>query len=887
MSLPLSHPTTLFVHNLAPHTTKADLDAHFSTVGPLRRTLIVTDNDTGLCKGFGFVHYALQDDTAAALSQLNASFIRGRKISLDTAKSRQRGVKDGDGGLLKKEEKIKGARRGAGAKGAVGMRTVIVMRTDGGMVDETAVKERVGDAGEVLIAGGGKKLRCTFDTWAEAGKNAAKLHGDGMEAWIEALAGGKKTKLIIRNLPFKCNVDEVRKAFGELAPLREIHLEPAKTKGAGKEDKEQGAGKEIDETIVHCAGFGFVEYFLVADAKFAMGKMNGTKIGGRVIAVDMALGKSHYLRRIEEDRDEQNEDVNNGVGGEENDAGSKGAKTDGADSDAADEEEEDGRDDPEYAEVQLHSLDTKHGPEKKSSQSTPEEMARTVFVRNLLFETSAPELWKAMSEEFGRVEQAVLVKHPITKRPRGTAFVRFAKEEDAENAVGRCGEGDTSKTRSALLTARTNGFSLQGRPLLLSKAVERTTAKNLEAAVKQKGKKEDPRNLRLARIGQVKAGTMEAKGLSDRDLARLAKSEQEKRNKLAHNPNAFVSEMRLSVRNIPKEVDDKVLKQMFLVAVEKRLRKEDEKSYKSEERLKAGVKGNENGVKGDKRDNENIKVRITYCKIIRDEERNGRSRGYGFVEFERHEHALAALQSVNNNSRAMEMLIAAKPKVLKIDEHRERALRKQWGDGRRLQVEFSVEDKRKVEIIRRIKEKGKKLSEENKKRKLEEGVEEKSRKRKKRKKETKDGGKKSEEREEVEPRASGEARAISKSERKSALKRKRAEEKEKGAVDAKRQRKEGSSRLDGNKQGNESRSGKAERQTWGREEEELDKRGELKQRQKRKGKKKGEEKEEKFDALVTAYKRKLESKGLRDGGTLGSAKGMQQASTAELSRWFE
>lgn len=888
-----SQPTTLFVRNLAPHTTKADLDAHFSTVGPLRRALIVTDNDSGLCKGFGFVHYALPDDAAVAFSQLNGSFIRGRKVSLDAARSRQRGVKDGDGGLLVKEGKGKETRRGAGAKGAVGMRTVIVKRTNGDMVDENEVKKRVGDVGRLLIAGGGKELRCTFDTWAEAGKGAAKLHRDGMEAWIEALAGGKKTRLIVRNLPFKCNVSEVRKTFGEVAPVREVHLEPARMKEGEKEDRGQRANEENDESIVHCAGFGFIEYFLVADAKFAMSKMNGTKIGGRVVAVDMALGKSHYLKRIEGDQDEQdkqNEDTVGGAEREENDNDGESVVSNGTDSDALDGEEENGQDDAEDVDVRLRSLDTKHGPEKKLPESTTEEMARTVFVRNLLFETSASELWKAMSEEFGRVEQSVLVKHPVTKRPRGTAFVRFARQEDADEAVARCGEGDTSKTRSVSLSTRTNSFSLQGRPLLVSKAVDRTKAKDLEAAAKRTGKKEDPRNLRLAWIGQVKAGTAEAKGLSDQDLARLAKSEHEKRNKLAQNPNAFISETRLSVRNIPKEVDDKVLKQLFLVAVEKELKKEGEKGKKKEAQQKAEANRKKEGYKRDRKDNEIAGVRITYCKIIQDEERNGRSKGYGFIEFERHEHALAALNAVNNNARAIEILIAAKPKVLKIDEHRERLMRKQWGDGRRLQVEFSVEDRRKVEIIKRIKEKGKKLSEENKKRKLEEGAEEKSKERKKRKKNMKDKSKKVEEGEENELNATGKVRTISKSERKSVLKRKRAEESnEKGQAKAKRQRKEGSSRLDGNKRElNEARRGKTVKRQSATEEKELDKQRDLKQkRQKRKEKKKEAVKEERFESLVAAYKRKLESKGLQNGRNMGSAKAMQQPSVAELNRWFE
>lgn len=895
MSPNLDHPPSLFVHNLAPQTTKADLDAHFSSIGPLRRSLIVTDNDSGLCKGFGFVHFALQDDATKALSHLNGSFVRGRKISLDVAKSRQRAVKDDDGGLLKKEAKGREARRGANPKGAIGMRTVIVKRTDGEIVDEKLVKERIGDLEEVLIAGVGKELRCTFNTWAEAGKAAAKIHGNGMEAWIEALAGGKKTRLIVRNLPFRCSVEEIRVAFGKLAPVREVRLEPTRTTEKGTEETEKKEGKNNDGGTVRCAGFGFVEYFLVADAKFAMSKMNGAKIGGRIVAVDMALEKSTYLKKAEEveheSRHEHEQENTDGDREEEENVDSvNGTNLETADSDQFHGEKGDETVHTEDVDVDLRSLDSKEEIKKKPPQSSHEEMARTVFVRNLLFETSASELWNAMSKEFGRVEQAVLVKHPVTKRPRGTAFVRFARQEDAEKAVVRCGEGDTSETRSTLLKARTESFSLQGRPLLVCRAVDRTRAKDLEVAAKLKGKKEDPRNLRLAWIGQVKAGTEEATGLSEQDLSRLAKSEREKRDKLSRNPNAFVSETRLNVRNIPRELDDKMLKQMFLAAVEKGLWKEYGKS-------KVNANRQRNGATEKEEDNGNVEknmkiggVRITYCKIIRDYDRNGRSKGYGFVEFERHEHALAALRVINNNPNAMEMLIAAKPKALKIDKRQESAMKELWGDGRRLLVEFSVEDRRKVEFIKRIKERGKKLSEEHKKRKLDEGVGEKTRKRRKRK-DMKDKDKRGKDKQDG-PETSGRERATSKSDKKSAVKRKRAEEVERKAqAEAKQQQKgdDNGLKVVNKRKWDEFRDEQVRRPKMGVGEGESDEQKEYnRKRRKGKTKEKKSEREKKFESLVKAYKRKLGSRELlAESGAKSTTTKAAKTSAAELSRWFE
>ena len=74
------------------------------------------------------------------------------------------------------------------------------------------------------------------------------------------------------------------------------------------------------------------------------------------------------------------------------------------------------------------------------------------------------------------------------------------------------------------------------------------------------------------------------------------------------------------MRNLPKDFDEKQLRELFLNA--------------------AGAEG---------------RPRITQVKIARDEEKaiegdKNKSRGFGFVEFVEHAHALNALRKLNNNS---------------------------------------------------------------------------------------------------------------------------------------------------------------------------------------------------------------------------------------------
>ena len=107
------------------------------------------------------------------------------------------------------------------------------------------------------------------------------------------------------------------------------------------------------------------------------------------------------------------------------------------------------------------------------------------------------------------------------------------------------------------------------------------------------------------------------------------------------NPYFFVSKTRLSVHNLPVNVDEQRLKRVFLEA-----------AGDEEARI--------NQVKsGDNPYHYRIVYIVLLCcqvKIIRSSERVnskgiGRSLGYGFVEFTTHKAALAALRATNNNPK--------------------------------------------------------------------------------------------------------------------------------------------------------------------------------------------------------------------------------------------
>jgi hypothetical protein len=187
------------------------------------------------------------------------------------------------------------------------------------------------------------------------------------------------------------------------------------------------------------------------------------------------------------------------------------------------------------------------------------------------------------------------------------------------------------------------GISCDGRLLLVTSAISRTAAADVNAS-----KKDDRRNMRLAKEGVILRGSPEAAGLPAADLDRREASWNEKKKRL-QNPNFFVSNTRVSVRNLAKEVDGKVLKDFFLQACCESA---------------GGMKGKGKG-----------KQKVLKAKLVTELNSKGEavSKGFGFVEFDDEEAALKAIRAIVNP--ASPMLLC----------------------GRRPMVEFSVEN---IQVVR-------------------------------------------------------------------------------------------------------------------------------------------------------------------------------------------
>lgn len=85
----------LFVDNLAPATTGADLLEAFGRFGDVARTRVIVDRATGLSRGFGYVE--MSDGADRAIQGLDGTDLGGRLIRVQVASSRGGGAIDRGG----------------------------------------------------------------------------------------------------------------------------------------------------------------------------------------------------------------------------------------------------------------------------------------------------------------------------------------------------------------------------------------------------------------------------------------------------------------------------------------------------------------------------------------------------------------------------------------------------------------------------------------------------------------------------------------------------------------------------------------------------------------------------------------------------------------------
>ncbi|KAF1810412.1 RNA-binding domain-containing protein [Eremomyces bilateralis CBS 781.70] len=439
------------------------------------------------------------------------------------------------------------------------------------------------------------------------------------------------TKLIVRNLPWTIDTAEKLSSLFRSYGKVNYAIIPKDKNGVMR-------------------GFGIVIVRGRRNAEKAIAGLNEKEIEGRTIAVDWSVGREEW-QKATNDGDEGQEALptttqQNLVTEDDEDVTSEPNQSDDTNSSA----EDDGS-----------GSDTEEDePEHKPA----ENLTSTLFVRNIPFTATDETLFEHFSQ-FGKLKFARVVLDPATERPRGTGFVRFVNESDATDCLKQSPKqtqaaGPGSRTNVSILQNEeldpSGKFTFDTRILQVSRAVDRNEASRLaeESLNKRNHRDRDKRRLYLLGEGAIQSSSPFYKELSQTDISMREASAKQRKKLLDSNPSLFLSLTRLSVRNIPRNVNSSDLKTLARQAVvgfakdvkedlRERLSKEElarggEEMKQAEQNRKAKGTGIVKQAKIEFESSEGAKTR---------EESGGKSRGYGFIEYHTHRSALMGLRWLN------------------------------------------------------------------------------------------------------------------------------------------------------------------------------------------------------------------------------------------------
>ena len=588
--------TTVFVRSLPYDATDAALEEHFSEAGPVRSAFVVKDRATQQGRGFGFVTFALPEDAAQAVSTMGGSLFQGRRLALDLAKSSTDAAASGH------------KRKAPPPANPPPLGTV---DSTGDIAPDSS---RISDA----APSSGTKP----DAAPASSTKPAKAERPFRPV------NPKLCRLIVRNLSFKSDEAALRTLFETQGTVTEVHV-PMRPNGKHP-------------------GFGFVQMATRDGAAAAIKTLNETLLLGRTMAVDSALSKDEYSRKAGEAEAAEAEAA-------EEEAEAAGEGEEGSEDEGSEEEGEEEEGEEEEGEEDEGSEDEGGAPSAAGAGGSAAggkpaiEQGCTLFVRALPIEATEVEL-KARFVQFGPVRYASIVRDQGTRLSRGNGFVCFVRPEDAAAALAAGATGAASlaaaaaaaataagKARGgkpaalgAIVGAAAGGLWLGGRQLQLCEAMDKEGAARAQEERQMAAKDKGPgrRNLHLARLG-LQAGEAAGSDLPQAEREKRELAWKAKKEKLS-NPNFIVSATRLSVRSLPPAINEDQLRAMALEA--------------------AGTAQKRHGP-----------AKLRQVKLVRDDERTdarglARSRGFGFVEFAAHEHALACLKALADSTSYLQKL---------------------------------------------------------------------------------------------------------------------------------------------------------------------------------------------------------------------------------------
>ncbi|EFJ46013.1 hypothetical protein VOLCADRAFT_63158, partial [Volvox carteri f. nagariensis] len=213
----------LFVRNLAYTATEADLSDLFGSFGDLQAVHLVVDRETKRSKGLAYVQYQIPEDAVRAAKQLDGGGGGGGISSFKAQREAQRKADAGNRSawntLFMRADTVADA---VAAHYGLSKAALLDPSASGAGGESVAVRMALGEA-QVIAAT--KQALAEAGVCVEALERAAAASGKAAATRSVARSG---TALLVKNLPYSANDDELVELFGRHGPVSRLVLPPAR-----------------------------------------------------------------------------------------------------------------------------------------------------------------------------------------------------------------------------------------------------------------------------------------------------------------------------------------------------------------------------------------------------------------------------------------------------------------------------------------------------------------------------------------------------------------------------------------------------------------------------------------------------------------------------------
>ncbi len=559
---------------------------------------------------------------------------------------------------------------------------------------------------------------------------------------MQQLQAKKRTsRIILRNLSFYATEHNIRQVMEEtFGEVLDIHLPLVPVPMSTNNDDNNYKEKRPRQQQHRC--FAFVTFANPRSAHKAVeacaSEDGEVLVKKRPVAIDFSVSKFQHKRMKEEDNGNKHDDEDaeaedsDSESGSDSNSGSESGSESGSGSDIGSEDDSESESDSDE-DSDSNSDDDDTDAAKPAIEKSHQH---SLFLRNLPFDATRHDLFTLFAQ-YGRIAGIFLVKDRSTGIGKGTAFVRFPKEGGCMRALEASNGGTIDDKKNAFQSGKNlgggaghsgEGICLGGRKIFVDLAVDKNTADSLKIERDEDGKPinrkigKDKRNLYLKGEGRVES-TPERQEPNDPDAwENIPESDQMKRGR-AHqdrctklrSPLFFINPFRLSIRNLAKHVEESQLKGLMAEGIKNGLekglvmkddiithwragREMDKRDILEKVALSEKEEGglipafNENKIK---RFIPSVFIDHDFQVPMRqaDQSKGSRlvapSRGFGFVEFTHHPHALACLRELNNNTAYSAEFVSGGKRALELKAQRTNKKKKK---ERKLLKNIDVED---------------------------------------------------------------------------------------------------------------------------------------------------------------------------------------------------